>query len=144
MTTCVVGVGNAFRGDDAVGLEVVRRLEGVHVVECEGEPVSLIDAWHGFDRVVLVDAMQSGAPPGTVRRIAVDEEPLPPELSRPSTHLLGVADAVELARVLGRLPGEVVVYAIEGDRFDAGGDLTPVVAAAAELVAAQIQAEVVA
>ena len=142
MTTCVVGIGNAFRGDDAVGLDVVRRLSGVHTVECEGEPVALIDTWQGFDRVVLVDAMQSGAAAGTIRRIAVDEEPLPPELHRPSTHLLGVAEAVELARVLDRLPRSVVVYAIEGERFDAGAPLTPAVAAASARAAEQIQAEV--
>ncbi|HEY6963031.1 MAG TPA: hydrogenase maturation protease [Gaiellaceae bacterium] len=142
MTVTVVGVGNAFRGDDAVGLEVVRLLDGVRTIECEGEPISLLDAWDGCERVILVDAMQSGAQPGTIRRIAVSDEPLPPELQRPSTHLLGVAEAVELARALGRLPPEVVVYAIEGERFDAGAALTPAVAAAAVKTAAAIQEEV--
>ena len=142
MTTCVVGVGNAFRGDDAVGLEVVRMLDGVTTFECEGEPVSILDRWEGFDRAILVDAMRSGAPPGSVRRIEVTDEPLPPELHRASTHLVGVADAVELARALGRLPRSVVVYGIEGKSFDAGTELTPAVAAAAAVVAGRIQEEV--
>jgi hydrogenase maturation protease len=142
VSTCVVGVGNAFRGDDAVGLEVVRMLEDVRVFECEGEPVSLLDTWEGFERVLLVDAMRSGAPAGTIRRIVVADEPLPPELRRASTHLLGVGEAVELARALGRLPNDVVVYAIEGERWQAGAELSAAVAAAAAEVAAAIQAEV--
>ena len=143
---CVVGVGNDFRGDDGVGLEVVRLLRGVVEPEvalhaCEGEPVALIDAWSDCDKVVLVDAMRSGAPAGTIRKLAAERDPLPPELGRPSTHLLGVAEAVELARALGRLPREVVVYAIEGERFDAGTELSPPVAAAAQRVAASIEDE---
>lgn len=140
--TLVIGVGNTFRGDDAAGLEVVRALRGVPVVECEGEPVSLLDAWRGHDHVLVVDAMQSGAPAGTVRRLAVGDEPLPAELARPSTHLLGVGEAVELARALGRLPRELVVYAIEGERFDAGAALTPAVAAAVATVVERIEEEV--
>jgi hydrogenase maturation protease len=144
VTACVVGVGNAFRGDDAVGLEVARLLTGTvdaPVVEYEGEPVALLDAWEGHDRVFVIDAMQSGAAAGTVRRVAAHSEPLPPELGRTSTHLLGVAEAIELARALGRLPAETVVYAIEGERFEAGSTLSPAVAAAAAAVAASVRDE---
>ena len=101
MTTCVVGVGNEMRGDDAVGLAVVRALsgtvpEGVAVLECEGEPVSLLSAWEGHARAIVVDATQSDAEPGTIRRIVAADGPLPPALAGSSTHLLGLADAVEL------------------------------------------------
>ena len=142
MSACVVGVGNAFRGDDGVGLEVVRLLEGVRTFECEGEPVSLLDTWTGFERVFVVDAMQSGAAPGTVRRIDVGEEPLPDDLRGPSTHLLGIGEAVELARALGRLPRQLVLYGIEGARWDTGAELSPPVAAAALRVAADVEREV--
>jgi hydrogenase maturation protease len=123
----VIGLGNAFRGDDAAGLEVARRLGARGF---EGEPVSLVEEWRDVDRLVLVDAMRSGAGPGAIRVLAAHEEPLPPELRRASTHLLGVAEAVELARTLGRLPRETYVYAIEGERFDAGSGLSPAVTAA--------------
>jgi hydrogenase maturation protease len=134
--TVVVGLGNAFRGDDAAGLEVARRL-GVQAFE--GEPVSLIEEWRDVDRLLLVDAMQSGADAGAIRVVAAHEQELPPELRRPSTHLLGVAEAVELARALDRLPRETYVYAIEGERFDAGSGLTPAVAAAVERVVELIE-----
>ncbi|HET7567948.1 MAG TPA: hydrogenase maturation protease [Gaiellaceae bacterium] len=144
MKTVVVGVGNELRGDDAVGLHVVRALGGLEatVVECEGEPIGLIDSWAGHERAILVDATESGAEPGTVRRVPADEGPLPPELQRSSTHLLGVAEAVELARALGRLPAHTIVYGIEGGRFDTGAPLSPEVEEMVEVVAAAIRREV--
>jgi hydrogenase maturation protease len=145
MTACVIGVGNELRGDDAVGLVVARRLRAdvpdVAVVECEGEPVALLDAWRGYDRAFVVDATQTGGAPGTVCRIAAHEGPLPAELRRPSTHLLGVADAVELARTLGRLPRETVVYGVEGESFAAGAELSPRVAQAVGGVVAALRRE---
>jgi len=146
MTVCVVGVGNALRGDDAVGLEVARLLDGtlpagVRLVECEGEPVSLLSSWENCDTAIVVDATESGREPGTVRRLAAHDGPLPPELQRASTHLLGVAEAVELARALGRLPGRTIVYGIEGAAFDTGAPLSEAVQAAAAEVAASIRRE---
>ena len=146
MSAMVIGVGNALRGDDAAGLEVARRVAeaapaGVDVLRCEGEPVSMLTEWDGVERVIVVDATESGAAPGTVRRIDAVAEALPPELRRTSTHLLGVADAIELARTLGRLPAETVVYGIEGGTFDAGAPLSPAAHSAVEQVATRILAE---
>jgi len=138
----VIGVGNDLRGDDAAGLCVARALVDLaNVRELHGEPVGLIDAWDGFERAILVDAIQSGAEPGTVLRFAADEAPLPPELHRSSTHLLGVAEAVELARALGKLPPLTVLYGIEGASFDTGAPLSPEVEAAVGEVAARIREE---
>ena len=143
MTTLVVGVGNAWRGDDAAGLEVAQLLrraapDGTQVVEHEGDPSGLIDAWEGEDEVVLVDAVSSGAPPGTVYRLNPLEKPLPAELFRRSTHQLGVAEAVEMARVLDRLPARLAVYGIEGRSFHAGEPLCPQVRQAVGRVASEL------
>jgi hydrogenase maturation protease len=142
----VIGVGNDLRGDDAAGLLVARKLRGIcgddlRVVECEGEPVGLLDMWQGCELTIIVDATQSGAAPGTIRRIAAHSGPLPPGLAGTSTHLLGVAEAVELARALGRLPARTIVYGIEGATFDTGAPLSEVVQAAVERVAAAISRE---
>ena len=77
------------------------------------------------------------------RREAGEQE-LAADLFRASTHHLGLADAIELARALGRLPAATVVYGIEGTRFEAGDGLTPEVAAALPRVAAAVRAEVAA
>jgi hydrogenase maturation protease len=146
VTVCVTCVGNALRGDDAAGLEVLRLLEGtlpdgVRMLGCEGEPVALLDGWADCELAIVVDATRSGAEPGTVRRIPAHETRLPDELTRASTHVLGVREAIELARALGKLPPRTIVYGIEGSSFDTGALLSPEVAAATAVVAAAIRRE---
>ena len=143
----VICVGNRWRRDDAVGLEVAAQLRGtlprgVELSEREGEPTSLIDAWEGAESVWLVDAVSSGGEAGAVHRLDAGKRELPPELFRTSTHHVGLAEAVELARALGRLPAHTVVYGIEGGSFDVGEGLTPAVAAAAARTAHDIRGEV--
>jgi hydrogenase maturation protease len=115
--------------------------EGVRVRELEGEPVSLVDAFNGADEVFLVDAVRSGAPAGVVHRIDATDEPLPATLPAASTHTLGVGEAIELARALGRLPTRVVVYGIEAGSLAAGEELTPAVARAVDEVVDRVLAE---
>jgi hydrogenase maturation protease len=118
----VVGLGNAFRGDDGAGLAVARDLaDDPRVIVHEGEPIDLLDAWDGADEAILVDAARSGAPPGTVHRL--DGLTAPAGVGG-STHLIGLADTLALARTLGRAPARVTVLAIEGERFGAGHELS--------------------
>jgi hydrogenase maturation protease len=135
----LIGIGDRLRRDDAAGLEVARRLRlahppGVAVME-EGELASLLQAWSGADEALVVDAVNSGAEPGTVHRFEVGEQPLQAGPFRHSTHELGLAEAVERARELDLLPRRLVVYGIEGESFEEGEGLTPVVQrAVAQLV----------
>jgi hydrogenase maturation protease len=128
----VIGVGNAWRGDDGAGLAVARRLRelappGVEVREVEGDASALVDAWAGGAHVAVVDAAASGAPPGTISHFDAVAGPLPARSVRSSTHAFGVPDAIELSRALGRLPARLDVYAIEGVSFTAGDRLSPAV-----------------
>jgi len=137
MRPVVVGVGNEYRRDDGIGLAVAARLHGrvpahVDVVCCEQEPSRLLDAWEGADIALVVDAVESGAEPGTLLRFDATELALPVRVFRSSTHAFGVGDAIELARVLGKLPARVVVYGVEGGQFEAGEGLTTAVEAAVE------------
>ncbi len=125
----LIGIGNRFRRDDAAGLEVVRRLRlahppGVILIEQEGEPGSLIESWSSADEALVIDGVSSGSTPGKVHRFDVTDAPLPAEVFNPSTHAMGLPEAVELARELDRLPGRLVVYGIEGENFEAGEGLT--------------------
>ena len=147
MSRCVVvGVGNAFRGDDGVGLAVVERLRGavpagVEILTCEQEASRVIDAIEGREAAVLVDASSLGAAPGTIHRFDASAEPIPARSFRSSTHAFGVGEAIELARALGKLPGTVVVYGVEGGEFSAGEGLSPAVAAAVEPAANAVMGE---
>lgn len=142
----VIGIGNADRSDDAVGLIVARRLRtrcpaGARVLEHSGEATSLLDCLGVADSAYLIDACMTGQPPGTVNRFDVSITALPASARGRSTHGMGLADTVELARALGRLPRRCVIYAIDGQNFETGADLSPDVAAAAERVANLIENE---
>ena len=90
-----------------------------------GEPVDLIHEWADEDEVILVDAVDSGAPPGTVHRIDAADPGVGAVPSHGSTHALGVAEAIALGRALGQLPARLTLFGIEGGRFNAGGNLSP-------------------
>ena len=127
--TVVIGVGNDFRGDDAAGREVARRVHErvpneLEVVVCELEPTRLIDAWDGAEAVFVVDAVASGADPGTVHRFDATTEAVPSREFRSSTHALGICETIELARAIGKLPPRIVVFGIEGEAFGSGAELS--------------------
>ncbi len=128
----VIGVGNAYRHDDGVGLRVVevareRIGDSASVQTLDGEPTRLLDAWEGADVAVIVDAVQSGAPAGTVHRIAIDgdapasgSDVVPARPRAASSHAPGPGEAIALARALGRLPRRLVLYGVEGTDFSEG------------------------
>jgi len=143
-----MGIGNAYRSDDAVGLYVAGQvlshaLKGVIVVDGIGDGYALIDAWSDSDRAFVIDCASSGAPPGTTFRFDALHETIPSYLfSGLSTHSIAVNDAIELARVLNRLPGGLVVYGIEAKNLSAGDELTSAVQDSAHEVARCIVEEI--
>ncbi len=136
----VVGLGSWDRGDDAVGPVVARAVEalglpGVRVAIHE-DPTALFHLWSDATCVVVIDAIVSGAAPGTivVREVGAGSDALPEstwaETGRGGTHAFGLATAVELARILGRLPDDVVLVGVEAESFEHGEGLTSLVARA--------------
>ena len=105
----------------------------------EGEPVGLIEDWAGADAVIVVDAVRSGAPTGTIHRLDPLAAPIPTALSQGSTHAFGLAETIELARALDRLPERLTVYGIEGACFEAGDALSPAVGAAVDAVRQELR-----
>ncbi|MEU6255784.1 hydrogenase maturation protease [Streptomyces sp. NPDC047043] len=148
----VIGVGNDFRRDDGVGWAVLAGLReragerplppGTVLATCDGDPARLIGLWEGADLAVVVDAAHAHpGTPGRVHRLELDAGHLaqPPTTS---SHGLGLGEAVELARVLGVLPGRLVVYAVEGADSALGTGLSPAVAAAVEPLVRAVESEV--
>jgi hydrogenase maturation protease len=144
MRTVVIGVGNPYRRDDGVGPAVADRLRGYGLPDLEvarslGETTELIELWRGADVAVVVDAVRAGAPrPGRIHRLAVTSAPA----GAASSHGLGLGEAIELARVLDRLPDRLVLYAVEVAEVGHGHGLTPAVADAARRLADRILSEV--
>lgn len=121
----IIGIGNPDRGDDAAGILVTRALTGHRTKELP-DCTTLIDVWEGERNVVVVDAMRSGRRPGTVGRFDAGETQLPAK-SFSSTHSFGLAEAVELGRILNRLPDSLVIYGIELGHVAAGFDVSTTV-----------------
>ena len=127
----IIGVGSPF-GDDRLGWVAVETLQGSAALAALGggslsfsildRPGTLLLAhWHDADNVLVVDAVRSGAPPGTCHRLE------PGELSAfesISSHGFGLASALELARALNDLPPHLVIYGIEIDPSGAGCSLS--------------------
>jgi len=128
----VIGIGNAYRSDDAAGLIAARRVreqmsERDSVIEHTGDGAALMELWKDADLVILIDAVRSGAAPGTVSRFDAALRPLPASMFRDSTHAFGLAEAVELSRALKQLPRRLVVYGVEAKNFEAGTNLSPAI-----------------
>jgi hydrogenase maturation protease len=125
----LIGVGNEYRSDDGLGIyaarEIGRReIPGIAIIEQTGEGAVLMDAWQGHDRVIIVDAINSGGAPGSMLRIDALAEEIPTRFFHHSSHAFGVIEAIAMARVLERLPQFLVLYGIAGKQFDVGPGLT--------------------
>ena len=142
----VIGIGADDRSDDGAGLDVARALARDPSLEGDvrawpGELTGLLDVWKDRGRVLLVDAVRSGAPPGTVHRWEIGPQ-RPFALPRTwSTHGFSLAAVLELARTLGELPPSVVVYGIEAAEVGVGSTRSPDVARAVVELARSLTAE---
>lgn len=131
--TLVIGVGNAWRRDDGAGPAVAETLAAIPGARCRvlvGEGTELIEAWSGEGRVIVIDAMRSGAPAGTLTHFDAAAAALPAAAFCSLSHRFGLAEAIEMARVLGRLPERLEVWGVEAGDLGQGPGLTPAVAAA--------------
>jgi hydrogenase maturation protease len=133
-----------LRGDDAVGIEVARALRArsprLDVHERSGDPLGLIALWEGADHVIIVDAVCSGSPAGTVHRFDPSVERLAPSRWLTS-HKLDLAHTIELARRLGRLPPSLVLLGVEGACFELGAPLSAPVRQAARWLVEELLVE---
>lgn len=139
----IIGMGNLYRSDDGVGIVVARRLREqipsrVSIVEEDCDALSLLNLWKGTSSVILIDSVQSGAAPGTLHRFDLCRQRLPGALLQYSTHAFSVAEAVELARTLHRLPQHLILYGIESKDVAAGTQLSATVEKAAIVATARV------
>jgi len=137
----VAGFGSEYRRDDGVGTLVAERataqMPSSHFVGPLSDPLDLLGEWNGADLVIVVDAVHSGAPVGTLQTIEMDVENLAnmdvdveSVAGESSTHGLGLVAVLRLARALDQAPRRLIVVGIEGERFDVGEGLSDLVEAA--------------
>ena len=143
----VVGLGSENSGDDACGLEVARTLArtplpGVQVTELAGDLTRLLDLWQGRALVIVVDAVRSSQPPGSIERLNLTNPGFERAARSLSTHGLSLWEAIGLSTTLGQMPERLVLYGISAARLETGDSLSAPVAAAIPETARQIVDEV--
>jgi hydrogenase maturation protease len=150
--TLVLGLGNLLLSDDGLGIHAIDRLRkdpridsGAHsnVTLLDGgtQGLSLMPHLSGFPRLLVIDAIDVGAAPGTVVRFegkALDGLP-----GKATVHQLGFADLMVAMKLLGESPEEVVVLGVQPLSTEWSVDLTPPVQnalpALLDMVVAQLE-----
>lgn len=151
-TIRIIGIGNAFAGDDAIGVLVARQvqdllLEGVEVIEAGLAGLALLDLMNSAETVILIDAMQSGQPPGTIHRLEIPRDlgfiiRFSWSSTTASTHAFGLGETLALGETLGTLPPRLLVVGIELNQTTLGEEFSPEVTRVIDSVVARIQKEV--
>jgi len=127
--TLVLGLGNLVHSDDGVGVHAIHCLRGdsrvppgVELMDGGTQGLSLASHIAGFERLLAIDAVDAGQPPGTLIRLeGAAIETLP---GKASVHLLGFADLMVTLRLLGEAPEEIVVLGVQPQSTEWSVELT--------------------
>jgi len=143
---CFIGIGNRFRSDDAAGIKIMEALSedalpGASYLEASGEGATLIEMIEKEEVVYLFDAVSSGQKPGTIFRFDAAAEKVPAKFFNYSTHAFSVAEAVEMARALNKLPPKLILFGVEGKNFEQAKQISNEVAGAIKKVVENVKKE---
>ena len=135
MSILVLGIGNLIMSDDGIGVRVIQHLQDHYrfpsdVIILEGGTLGLdlLPRLDGIDRLVIVDATETGGPPGTLVRLSGDELSMALK-TKVSPHQMGLQDLLAVADLLGQCPGEIVLCGVQPASIAIGEFLSPPVAA---------------
>lgn len=136
----VLGVGNLLLSDEGIGIHAVRRLleaqvlpDDVEIVDGGTAGLNLLYYLEGVERLVIIDAVQTGGPPGTLVRLAGDRVPAYMAL-KVSPHEITLPDFLAAARLRDLYPHEVIIWGMQPESLDVGVDLSPAVEAQMHLL----------
>jgi hydrogenase maturation protease len=133
----VLGCGNTLVGDDGVGIRVIEHLmemklpENVEIIDAGVGGMAILSWIEDTDKVVIIDAVQTGnEPPGTVYEFT-DKEMPPSDMFMLSLHDLNLVDTLNIGRLVQKMPDEIVIIGVEVKRVaEFTRELTPEVEAA--------------
>jgi hydrogenase maturation protease len=133
----VLGLGNLVMSDDSIGVRVVQGLmaryrfpRGVTVMDGGTLGLDLLPHLEGVDRLLVIDAVETGSSAGTLVRLVGDDIPLA-LATKVSPHQMGLKDLLTVADLQGHSPGEMVLWGVQPGSIEMTMELSPEVAAAA-------------
>lgn len=126
----VLGVGNLLLSDEGVGVHVANKLmemdlpSVVQVVEGGTDGFRLMNIVTEADRLIVVDAVKGGGPPGSIYRFGVKDAQTYPDAYKTSVHQIGILEVIHLSELIGKTP-ETTIIGVEPKSLDIGMELSP-------------------
>jgi hydrogenase maturation protease len=126
----ILGVGNLLLSDEGVGVHVANKLmemdlpAGVEVIEGGTDGFRLMNVVTEADRLIVVDAVKGGSPPGSIYRFDIKDAPSSPDVFKTSVHQIGILEVVHLSELIGQTP-ETTVIGVEPGSLEMGMELSP-------------------
>jgi hydrogenase maturation protease len=134
LRTLLLGIGNVLMNDDAAGVLVVQALaekfefsEELTLLDGGTLGLDLLPYLEGVDRLLVVDAVETGDPPGTLIRMTGDDIPLA-LATKVSPHQMGLKDLLLVADLQGYAPKEMVLWGVQPGSIEMDIELSPEVA----------------
>jgi hydrogenase maturation protease len=141
----IVGVGNLLLSDDGVGIHVVRRLRSdsrigsiARVIDGGTVGTDLLAEVCGCEKLLIVDAVDAGQPPGTTMWMDFSG-PDPQQIDSRNAHQSGIPGLLDDLRLLGQAPRQVVLIGVQPATIGLGTQLSPAVAGALPAVFAEVE-----
>lgn len=150
MNVLVLGAGNILLSDEGIGVRVVEALQDryrlaqdVEVLDGGTCGMDLLDVIAGRDHLIIVDAVNTGSPPGTLVRLADKDIPAVFR-TKSSPHQLGLAEVLALLNLLETAPRHVTVIGVQPQSLDIGLALSPLIESRLEDMLKMLTAELAA
>lgn len=144
----VLGIGNILLRDEGIGVRVIEHMHSmpinkdVEIVDGGTSGMDLLDVLAEREKVIVVDAVDSGHEPGTVLQFGLDQI-VQKEQTAVSLHELGIAETINMTKQMGCAPKEVVFFGVQPQNIDCGLELSQsvqnVIQKVAELILAEIK-----
>jgi len=143
----ILGLGNTLLSDEGVGVHALERLRAAyafpaHVRLLDGgtKDIELVGWLEGVDRLLVLDAVATNEPPGTLVRLAGDQLPAHPGLAL-SPHQMGLRDLLATMELLDCVPAEIVLWGLTPASLETSVGLSPTVAVQMDALVEQALAE---
>lgn len=126
----ILGIGNILLQDEGIGVRIIEALRQqtlpphIELVDGGTAGADLLDILADRQTVLIVDAAQSSEPPGTLLKFS-PQDLLPQEQGALSLHELAIPQTLEMARLLGVAPQNVMIFGIVPETIAPGTEPSP-------------------